>query len=240
MTLDTFGLHNTSTAVTDGGTVENTMAQDFKADLRWDDGGRLTDRTISPDRAAAFLAFRALLARTDLEGQAVAARFVVDGRSLYFSRFDKPFGAGRIHPDAPIRADVGATEADQLATVLISEATLRGRAERFKRLERGFTDELLTGVGSPTKAFEALDRLFAQAMSDTGQSRRVAQFLMSCWNATELGAFDPADLFSLDRVIALDIVDVIAFLARQDSAIYFNDLGFGDEIAEVIRLWKRQ
>lgn len=115
MTFEAFGLHNTTTAVRDSGTVEETMTQDFKADLRWDEGGRLTDRTISPNRAAAFLAFRALLARTDLEGQAVAVRFVVDGRSLYFSRFDKPFGAGRIRADAPIRADVDLAEADRLA-----------------------------------------------------------------------------------------------------------------------------
>ncbi|MNE81718.1 hypothetical protein D3C80_1783870 [compost metagenome] len=133
-----------------------------------------------------------------------------------------------------------AAGADQLARVVVSEATLKDQADRFKRMQRGFVDEMLTGAGSSTKALEALGRLFEIAKSDTGQARRVAQFLMSCWNAPELGAFDPADLFALDRAIALDIVDVIAFLARQNSAIYFNDLGFGDEIAEVIRLWRPQ
>lgn len=86
---------------------------DFKADIQRD--GRLEDRTVSPDRDAAFAAFLALLARTDLDGQRVAARFVVEGRSLYFSWFDQPFGAGRIHPDAPIRPDVDRAEADRLA-----------------------------------------------------------------------------------------------------------------------------
>lgn len=124
MTLDTFGLHNTTTLLRNGADVEETMTQDFKADLRWDEGGRLTDRTISPNRDAAFLAFRALLARTDLEGQAVAVRFVVDGRSLYFSRFDKPFGKGRIHPHAPIRAEVAPAEADRLAQLMPDEKEL--------------------------------------------------------------------------------------------------------------------
>lgn len=194
------------------------MTQDFKADLRWDDGGRLTDRTISPSREAAFLAFRALLARRDLEGQTVAVRFVVDGRSLYFSRFDKPFGAGRIHPDAPIRADVDRQEADRLSALTAPDAAP-------------------PRVGA-TEAQAALARLFPLAMSDTGQARRVATFLMACWNAPELGAFDPADLFALDRAIARDIAAIVAFFAEQDAAVYFDQLGFSEQMVAVIRHWK--
>lgn len=194
------------------------MTQDFKADLRWDDGGRLTDRTISPSREAAFLAFRALLARSDLAGQAVAARFVVDGRSLYFSRFDKPFGAGRIHPDAPIQADVDRQEADRLAA-------------------RTAPDAAAPRVGA-VEAQAALSRLFSLAMSDTGQARRVAAFLMACWNAHELGAFDPADLFALDRAVARDIAAVVAFLSEQNDVIYFDQLGFSEQMVAVIHHWK--
>ena len=192
---------------------------DYKADLQRLGGRDLTDRTVSTSRAAAFRAFRELLARTDLEGQAVAARFVVDGRSLYYSRFDKPFGQGRIHPEAPIRADVDRGEADRLATLTGAVPDDRPR------------------VGAAA-AHSALARLFALAMSDTGQARRVAAFLMACWNAPELGAFDPADLFALDRAIARDIAAVVAFLSDQNDALYFDQRGFREQMVAVIHHWK--
>lgn len=192
---------------------------DYKADLQRLGGRDLTDRTVSPSRAAAFCAFRELLARTDLDGQPVAARFVVDGRSLYYSRFDKPFGQGRIHPDAPIRADVDRAEADRLATITVALPDERPR------------------IGA-VEAHSALARLFPLAMSDTGQARRVAAFLMACWNAPELGAFDPADLFALDRAVALDIATVVAFLSEQNDAVYFDRLGFREQIVAVIHHWK--
>lgn len=90
---------------------------EYKVDLRWDDGGqnRLTDQTKTPEAEVALAAYRALLRREDLVGQSVAARFVVAGRSLYFSNFSKPIGMGRIHPDAPLIADVGREEAEELA-----------------------------------------------------------------------------------------------------------------------------
>ena len=48
----------------------------------------------------------------------------------------------------------------------------------------------------------ALDRLFALAKSDTGQSARVANFLLAWWNGTDLGHFPIADLFGLDTSVA--------------------------------------
>ena len=87
----------------------------FKVDLRWEQGNRLTDRTITGDASAALEAYRALLSRNDLEGMAVAARFVVDGRSLYFSNFARPFGDGRIHPGAPLEPFAERAEAVRLA-----------------------------------------------------------------------------------------------------------------------------
>ena len=45
------------------------------------------------------------------------------------------------------------------------------------------------------KAEQAVDRLFEIASSDTGQSARVARFLMAWWNGTDLGDFPIADLF---------------------------------------------
>jgi hypothetical protein len=237
MAQNAFGLHNTD-AVADGGFEDDGMSQDYKVDLRWEDGGRLTDRTISPDREAAFMAFRNLLAREDLAGQAVAVRFVVDGRSLYFSRFDRPFGEGRILPGAPIRADVDRDEADRLARITVTEATLRERLDVWKRQERSIVAEALGYFVSAKDAAAALERLFQVANSDTGQARRVAHFLMACWNAEELGGFDPADLFGLDRAIGLDIVAVVAFLARQSDAFYFDQFDMRPDIEAVIARWK--
>ena len=98
---------------------------EFKVDLRWDDGRRLTDRTITSDPTEAIDAFKELLARP-LEGRPVAARLVVDGRSLYFSNFTKMFGRGRIHPDAPIDLGVSRDEADRLAAWLPPTAARQG------------------------------------------------------------------------------------------------------------------
>lgn len=103
-----------SEAVWDGGRM---IRVDFKVDLRWNHEGRsrLTDRTQTSEPATALDAYRELLRREDLVGRDVAARFVVAGRSLYFSDFAKPIGLGRIHPDAPIIADATSEEAATLA-----------------------------------------------------------------------------------------------------------------------------
>ena len=58
----------------------------------------------------------------------------------------------------------------------------------------------------------ALERLIAIARSDTGQSRRVAGFLLAWWNAPECGGFDLTDLWAVDRSIAADMLTVFALL----------------------------
>jgi len=75
----------------------------WKTDLRRHDG-HLSERTLTPDPATAEAAFRALLAREDLIGQPIAARLVspLTRRAIYFSRFDRGLGDGRIHPSAPL------------------------------------------------------------------------------------------------------------------------------------------
>jgi ParB family chromosome partitioning protein len=49
---------------------------------------------------------------------------------------------------------------------------------------------------------EALAQLLAVARRDTGQSRRVADFLLAWHNAQENGGWDPADLWAVDAKIA--------------------------------------
>ena len=99
----------------------------FKVYLRShapDEVGRIDpeSRTNTADARVAVKAYRELLARDDLEGQPWAAVLSVPrglttggGRSLYFSRFDRPFGLGRIHPDAPIDAFADPEKAEQIA-----------------------------------------------------------------------------------------------------------------------------
>lgn len=82
---------------------------------------------------------------------------------------------------------------------------------------------------------DALRRLFKIAKSDTGQSAKVARFLMAWWNAPDLGGFDLADLFSIDRTIALDLSCVFAFLASRPAAVYADNLGLKAEMELVLR-----
>lgn len=85
----------------------------------------------------------------------------------------------------------------------------------------------------------AITRLIPIAMSDTGQSRRVANFLMAWWNGPKLGHFEIADLFGLDLAIANDITTVIGFLRQNDrGAVCIDSLGFADEMQDIIALWR--
>jgi hypothetical protein len=90
-------------------------SNDYKTDIRWEDG-TLSHRTSTPSRRAAEAAYRDLLAMPELAGEKCAARLVSPhtGKSIYFSHFDKTFGKGRIHHDAPLdldRHDDGTAEA---------------------------------------------------------------------------------------------------------------------------------
>lgn len=85
----------------------------------------------------------------------------------------------------------------------------------------------------------ALTRLIPIAMSDTGQSKRVADFLMAWWNGPDLGHFQIADIFGLDVAIANDIATVIGFLGQNHrGAVYIDSLGFAEEMQDIIALWR--
>ena len=73
-----------------------------------------------------------------------------------------------------------------------SDTTLRVCADHLLSFRR----HPKTHAEQPPTA--ALDRLFAIAKSDTGQSARVANFLLAWWNGVDLGHFPIADLFGLD------------------------------------------
>lgn len=82
----------------------------------------------------------------------------------------------------------------------------------------------------------ALERLLKIARSDTGQSRRVADFLLAWWNADNCGKFDLTDLWSVDTAIAVDMVTVFGFVARVHS--YPDTLGYGTQFEAIVREWR--
>lgn len=94
------------------------------------------------------------------------------------------------------------------------------------------TDEM----DETTKA--ALDRLFDLAASDTGQSRRAANFLLAWWNASDWGGFDLADLFGVDRAVAADMAQVFAYLGQHSGAIYADAFGYREGMAELVERWR--
>ena len=83
---------------------------------------------------------------------------------------------------------------------------------------------------------ESLERLIAIAQSDTGQARRVADFLLAWWNAGSCGGFDFTDLWGIDRSIADDMVIVFSYVARANA--YPDTLGFNVEFQSIVRAWR--
>ena len=82
----------------------------------------------------------------------------------------------------------------------------------------------------------ALERLIAIAQSDTGQARRVADFLLAWWNAGECGGFDLTNLWGVDASIAEDMVIVFGYVARAHA--YPDVLGFNAEFQSIVRGWR--
>jgi hypothetical protein len=82
----------------------------------------------------------------------------------------------------------------------------------------------------------ALERLLAIAQSDTGQARRVADFLLAWWNAGECGGFDLTNPWGVDASIAEDMVIVFGYVARANA--YPDALGFNVQFQSIVRGWR--
>lgn len=85
----------------------------------------------------------------------------------------------------------------------------------------------------------ALERLIAIAFRDTGQSKKVADFLLGWWCAEECGGWDVTDLWAVDVEIKDDMVTVLAFIIEHPG-IYPNDIGFKRHFHQIIRNWRRR
>ena len=86
----------------------------------------------------------------------------------------------------------------------------------------------------------ALNRLIELARSDTGQSRRAANFLLAWWDGDQWGHFPVTDLFGVDRDVAADIATVFAFLGQHGGAVYINAFGdqYRDQMADLVVRWR--
>jgi hypothetical protein len=93
-------------------------------------------------------------------------------------------------------------------------------------------------VFDPDPALKALDRLVAIAQSDTGQSRRVANFLLAWWNAGDCGGFDLTDLWMVDRAIADDILTVARLISLRHE--YPTAYGLGPQFEQLVADWRPQ
>ena len=79
----------------------------------------------------------------------------------------------------------------------------------------------------------ALQRLIEIAKRDTGQSRPVASFLLSWWNAKTFGGFDPTDLWPLDEGIVADILLVLQLISK-NTGKYPDAFELSDEFEAII------
>src|SRR5712692_9258118 len=86
------------------------------------------------------------------------------------------------------------------------------------------------------ESYEAVHRLLLIASQDTGQARRVADFLLAWHNAGENGGWDPVDLWSVDTAIADDMLMVLGLIC--ESHRYPGELGFNKKIQAMWERWR--
>lgn len=84
----------------------------------------------------------------------------------------------------------------------------------------------------------ALERLIKIAKSDTGQSRKVADFLLAWWNPARCGGFDLTDVWGVDAGIAQDMMVIFGFLTRRSQ--YPDNLDgrtYEADFIEIVSRW---
>lgn len=91
-------------------------------------------------------------------------------------------------------------------------------------------------AGITTVESEALERLIHIAQGGTGQSRRVADFLLAWWNAASCGGFDMTALWAVDSGISADMSTVFGFIGRVNQ--YPDTLGYEAEFKRIVKAWR--
>lgn len=84
---------------------------------------------------------------------------------------------------------------------------------------------------------DAIGRLVEIARADTGQSERVADFLLAWWNGPDNGHFPILHLCNCDAVIGEDMVAIMAYLT-QEPVTYPDAWGYRDALADLWDKWR--
>lgn len=87
------------------------------------------------------------------------------------------------------------------------------------------------------EAGAAIGRLLAITQSDTGQSAKVADFLLAWWNGPDIGHSPVLHLRNVDEVIGEDMLVVMAYLVTQ-PVTYANAWGYESPIRELRDQWR--
>jgi hypothetical protein len=96
--------------------------------------------------------------------------------------------------------------------------------------------DLETAKAAGVMELAALARLVKIAQGDTGQSRRVADFLLAWWNAGSCGGFDLTNLWAVDGAIAEDMAAVVRLIGNVHR--YPDSLGYGADFEKIVELWR--
>jgi len=83
---------------------------------------------------------------------------------------------------------------------------------------------------------QALDRLIDHAQRDTGQSRRVADFLLAWWNPSQCGGYDLTTAWGVDEAIMEDMCVVFRLASRANS--YPDRLGYSAQFEAIVHEWR--
>lgn len=134
------------------------------------------------------------------------------------------------HSAAGMAGENASTSADESIQASESSGDAQQQFER-RRMQREKEERDGSSPAQQNSAMDALQRLIEIALRDTGQSKRVADFLLSWWNATSCGGFDLTDLWSVDSEIADDMIAVIGLIRRSRA---YPDT-FGTRIYEQFR-----
>lgn len=94
----------------------------------------------------------------------------------------------------------------------------------------------MTNIEIPANQKAALERLIEIALGNTGQCRRVANFLLAWWNAEECGGFDLTDIWNVDLEIAADMLTVFSLVDARHS--YPDTLGYGEQFKQIVAAWR--
>ncbi|AAF84866.1 hypothetical protein XFPR_04555 [Xylella fastidiosa] len=70
----------------------------------------------------------------------------------------------------------------------------------------------------------------------TGESRRVADFLLAWWNVDSCGSFDLTALWGLGDAITVDMTTVFTCIARVSK--YPDSLGYEADFKAILRQWR--